>query len=184
MIIYKATNKINGKIYIGQTIRTLEYRWAQHCRDKRKTALHSTIKKYGKDAFKLEILSKCKSIKEMNYKEEYYIKLLNTLAPNGYNLSTGGDNKRHHESSKRKIGAANRGRKHSKKSIKLMSKNRKGKGSGWHQTEEAKRKIGEAHIGLKPWLGKKHSKKTRLRMSKVQKERRKKEREQHATKLL
>jgi len=57
MIIYKITNKINKKIYIGQTIRHLSVRWGQHLRSKNGcTALKSALKKYGKEKKKKILL--------------------------------------------------------------------------------------------------------------------------------
>src|SRR5271166_6524834 len=93
MIVYKITNKINGKAYIGQTTQPMELRWLDHC--KKGHALYNAIKKYGKEAFELRILAKCNTMEEMNHREVYYIKLFNTLAPNGYNLKNGGNNKKY-----------------------------------------------------------------------------------------
>ena len=87
-IIYKATNKINGKVYIGQTIRGLHERKRKHCYSKHKTYFHNAIKKYGKDNFEWEILEKC-SQSSLNQKEIYYIKKYNSVEK-GYNLMAGG----------------------------------------------------------------------------------------------
>ena len=65
--IYKVTNTVNGKLYIGQTSRTIEVRWREHIQDafgrnnKGFFALHRAIKKYGKDAFKIEQIEECDS---------------------------------------------------------------------------------------------------------------------------
>ena len=94
MILYKITNLINGKKYIGQTIRNLSIRWKQHLRKEGNCyALHAAFKKYGNENFEIKILVKCNSIEELNHREEYYIKLLNTMSPNGYNLIGGGNSK-------------------------------------------------------------------------------------------
>ena len=50
MIIYKITNSINGKIYIGQTRQALKERFRQHCKAKT-GAISFSIKKYGKENF-------------------------------------------------------------------------------------------------------------------------------------
>lgn len=88
--IYKITNLINNKSYIGITIRNIDYRWREHCKPSRKkvSILTNAIIKYGKNNFELEILEK--DIDDKN-KENYYITLYNTLSPNGYNLTTGGE---------------------------------------------------------------------------------------------
>jgi group I intron endonuclease len=57
--IYKITNKINGKVYIGQSI-NIERRWKEHISDKRKNSLiHLAIEKYGEKNFNFEIIEEC-----------------------------------------------------------------------------------------------------------------------------
>lgn len=82
---------VNGKQYVGQTSRTLEQRWREHCSSGSKcTYLHNAIMKYGKGNFKIEQLDIALDQAELDYKEQHYIAFYNTLAPNGYNLDTGG----------------------------------------------------------------------------------------------
>ena len=96
MVIYKVTNKINGKIYIGQTIHSLEHRRSGHERDshcKKKTTVkfHNALLKYGFDNFYWEVLKECASQEELDYYEDYYIKQFNSLdREKGYNLKSGG----------------------------------------------------------------------------------------------
>ena len=94
MFIYKITNKINNKIYIGQTIRSIEKRWKGHWMDIKRvnTYLSKAMKKYGKENFIIEEIDGANSLSELNYKEWIYIHKLNCLAPNGYNLKEGGRN--------------------------------------------------------------------------------------------
>ena len=55
MIVYKVTNKINNKIYIGITTRNINIRWKEHCNLRaRSSILKSAISKYGKDNFIIE----------------------------------------------------------------------------------------------------------------------------------
>ena len=86
--IYKITNKINNKSYIGQSIH-IEQRWEEHLY---KTSKCSLIKyalfKYGKDNFIFEVLEEC-SREELNEKEQYWIEKYDTFN-NGYNLTKGG----------------------------------------------------------------------------------------------
>lgn len=92
MIIYKVTNMVNGKLYIGQTTRTLEQRWREHCCSSSQcTYLHNAIVKYGKENFKIEQIDIALDQEELDYKEQQYIKCYDTLVPNGYNLTTGGN---------------------------------------------------------------------------------------------
>ena len=91
MLIYKIENKLNGKIYVGQTRRTLEERMNEHKKECCKNCyIDRAIKKYGMENFKTEILEFCKTIEEMNEREIYWIKKLNCKFPNGYNLADGG----------------------------------------------------------------------------------------------
>lgn len=91
-IIYKITNKVNGKSYIGQTRYTIEFRWKQHQHKKDNTYFHNAIHKYGVDNFNIEILEECDT-EELNQKEIFYIAKYDTFK-NGYNLTIGGDGNR------------------------------------------------------------------------------------------
>lgn len=91
-IIYKITNKVNGKSYIGQTRYTLEFRWKQHLHKRDNAYFHNAIHKYGEDNFQLEILEEC-DIELLNSREIYYIAKYNTFKE-GYNLTIGGDGNR------------------------------------------------------------------------------------------
>lgn len=86
MIIYKTTNLINGKIYIGQDSKNKNGYLGSGQNIKR------AIKKYGKQNFKKEIIEKCNSIDELNNREKYWINFYNSKDGKiGYNLSNGGD---------------------------------------------------------------------------------------------
>ena len=91
-IIYKVTSP-SGKIYIGQTIHTLEERIKGHNKKSTNcTLLKRAIDKYG-DEMVYEIIETVPH-KLLDERETYWIKELNSLAPNGYNCSTGGNNKK------------------------------------------------------------------------------------------
>lgn len=92
--IYKITNKVNGKSYIGQTRYTVEFRWRQHQHKKDNTHFHDAIAKYGADSFTVETLEECE-IADMDSREIFYIAKFDTYN-NGYNSSTGGDGMRGH----------------------------------------------------------------------------------------
>lgn len=109
MIIYKATNLINGKVYIGQTIHTLEHRKKAHLNNAAnggKTHFYAAIRKYGQDNFLFEEICKADTIQQLNDLEVYYIQQYNSIE-NGYNMALGGDNnimfsniiKKHHKAS-------------------------------------------------------------------------------------
>ena len=91
--IYKITNKVNGKIYIGQTRYTVEFRWRQHQHKKDNTYFHNALHKYGIENFTVETLEEC-NYEDLNAKEIFYIAKYNTFKV-GYNLTIGEDgNKR------------------------------------------------------------------------------------------
>lgn len=103
MQIYLITNTINGKQYVGQTVRTLKSRWSSHRHSEKCVALHRAIKKYGAEAFDLAVLETCSTIEQMNEAEHSWIEKLNTRVPNGYNIREGGGNGIHSEESKAKM---------------------------------------------------------------------------------
>ncbi len=93
--IYKITNLVNGKLYVGQTVRSLGERWADHKRDALNGIdfpLYFAIRKYGVDNFIVDPLDSAISLKELNKKEIFWIKELNSLSRNGkgYNVLEGG----------------------------------------------------------------------------------------------
>jgi len=98
MLIYKITNIINNKIYIGKTTKNLYERKKVHIRNAkigRRSILYSAIRKHGVENFIFEILEKLEtsSVEVLNERETYYIKLLNSHYENGegYNMTFGGD---------------------------------------------------------------------------------------------
>ena len=91
-LIYKITNKVNEKAYIGQTRYTVEFRWKQHQFKKDKTYFHNAIHKYGAENFTVEVLEEC-NIEDLNNREIFYIAKFDTFK-NGYNLTIGGDGNR------------------------------------------------------------------------------------------
>lgn len=80
--IYKITNQINGKNYIGQSV-DIKTRWRKHKESKKDYPLYRAFRKYGIDNFTFEILEEC-PILELNAKEQYYIEKYNAIK-NGYN---------------------------------------------------------------------------------------------------
>lgn len=87
--IYKITNLINGKCYIGQSVDIYE-RWHQHkYADYKESVIHTAIKKYGIENFSFEIIEKIHQA-ELNEREIYWINYYDSYN-NGYNCTTGGD---------------------------------------------------------------------------------------------
>lgn len=93
-IIYKYTNKINNKIYIGQTIRPLEVRHKRHLKDSEHDNLyfHRALRKYGEENFTLEVIEDNIEKDKLDEREIYWIKYYNSFYLNGkgYNMTEGG----------------------------------------------------------------------------------------------
>lgn len=94
--IYKITNKINGKIYIGKTMFSPEKRWKEHCKDYKKEnfekrPLYSAMRKYGIENFLLSTIEQCDDT-IVNDREVYWIEYFQSFK-NGYNATIGGDGK-------------------------------------------------------------------------------------------
>lgn len=96
MEIYKITNKINNKIYIGKVYnRSTIERFKRHCNDAKPNArslVDRAIYKYGKENFIVEVIDKANSLDELDNKEKFWISKYNSIDKNiGYNLTLGGD---------------------------------------------------------------------------------------------
>lgn len=85
--IYKITNEISGKTYIGQSI-NISRRLNQHKRHIGKNPMYEDMEKYGLENFSFEVIEEC-SIDELDDKEIYWIKQYNSFE-NGYNMTLGG----------------------------------------------------------------------------------------------
>lgn len=148
MIIYKITNKTNGKVYIGQTTQQLSERWWQHCNrcpsQKHRSYIYNAVEKEGEDNFSVEQIASADSLDALNLLEEHYIKEYDCLAPNGYNLHPGGKGKVCHPDTKLKISATLKGR---------PIKNRQnGAAKGRPVSAERRAKISATMTGIpQPW---------------------------------
>ena len=90
--IYKITNLTNGKCYVGKTKHRSVIRWKDHVTGYHPSSLiHRAIVKYGVENFSFEVLERDINEDQLNGLEKYYISLLNSKTPNGYNLTDGGD---------------------------------------------------------------------------------------------
>ena len=100
-IVYKITNKLNGKVYIGQTTEGIEKRWKRHCgyQINDGTYFHNAIKKYGAENFTIEIIDKAKNQEELNELEFFYINKYNNNCYNTKfeNNKCGGDTLSHNK---------------------------------------------------------------------------------------
>lgn len=134
-VIYKITNTINGKIYVGQTSKTIEERFQNHIKKAKahtNRCLYDAMNHYGYDNFEIEQIEECGN-DILDEREKYWISTLNCMMPNGYNMTEGGgggdtwtDNP-HKEETIMKIILKTRGRKRSKESCEAQSKKFKGR---------------------------------------------------------
>jgi group I intron endonuclease len=160
-IIYKSTNLINGKCYIGQTTKSLDKRIKDHVNDTKiyrdNSYFHNAIRKYGIDNFKWEILCKCDNKLLLNIRETMKIIVENSYWINGkgYNLTWGGD------------GWVS-GQKHTEETKKKMSESRKGSNNpmfGRHLTDEQRKRRCESSKGSNNnFYGKKHTEETKAKI--------------------
>lgn len=118
MTVYLLKNKITGQGYVGRTTQPVAVRARAH----RNAALNNgygkrtcpliqaAICEYGWDAFELSVLEECATIEDLDAKEVEWVEKLGTLAPLGYNLTTGGTRGfKHHPESVAKLVESNTG---------------------------------------------------------------------------
>lgn len=89
--IYKITNRVNNKVYIGQTKYTVEHRWKQHLRalrEKRQYALYKAMSKYGIENFSIDQLEEV-DIDKLDEREIFWIAKYDSFK-SGYNMANGG----------------------------------------------------------------------------------------------
>jgi group I intron endonuclease len=143
-IIYEIINTINNKSYIGQTRRSLNERINNHKNEKVKnTPLYNAIRKYGWENFDIQIIDNCE-ISKLNDNEIYWIVEKNTLYPNGYNLTSGGNQYGHNEYTKNKISNLRKGIKFSDAHKENIRKSR----LGTTIPESQRKKMSKSHKGI------------------------------------
>jgi group I intron endonuclease len=149
-LIYVLKNKINFKLYIGQTTRSSKSRIKSHI--KRNSLIGNALRKYGINNFKIYEFYIPEKL--LDYFEIELIKRLNTQSPNGYNLESGGNKNKHlHKKTKKKL------------SIIRMGENNPFYNKT--HTKEVRKKISESNMGDKNFnYGKKFSKEYRKKISK------------------
>jgi group I intron endonuclease len=194
-MIYKATNNVNGKVYIGKTVQYLEIRKKQHkydaCNDNKRRyncIFHMAIRKYGWDNFKWEILCEIDSENKLNVLEKFYIAAYRKMG-NIYNLTDGGEGASGNiisEETRNKLknripwnkgngnymtGNRNHfyGKMHSGETKQKISKTKKGSSpapnKGKHLTNETKQKLRDFN------LGRHHTEETKIKISETLKKR-------------
>ena len=179
--IYKITNNLNGKVYVGKSS-NIERRFTVHKTNAKhgvKTHLYNAMRKYGIENFTMEVITECE-LSELNELEKYYIAYYDSLNK-GYNETIGGDGfcgcKRSKDAvekgrqkliewwavpeNKERMSNAHKG-KTFKKSVPAWNK-------GKHQSDETRKKISQNHS--RHLLGKYRSEETKKRISETLKQR-------------
>jgi group I intron endonuclease len=187
MIIYKIENKINGKIYIGQTKRNLSKRISEHIGKDKMSIIGKALIKYGLQSFIVSIIDYAKNGETLSEKEKYWIKFYNSIAPDGYNLTEGGEGTkghRHSPETRQKLSEINSHRSiETRQNISKAKKGDKNPMYGKRHTEEEKQHLSLILSGANsPCYGKhpseetlqkmrqrKQSKETRLKLSIINK---------------
>ena len=89
MYLYKITNRLTGEFYIGQTIKSPDYRFRKHCELAVRGGgyfLHNAMRRYGVDSFDLDVIVECQTRDELNEREIEFIEKLKPV----YNICPGG----------------------------------------------------------------------------------------------
>ena len=155
--VYKITNLVNGKVYVGQTIQTPEKRWAYHksiSGIKKLSLLQKAFKKHGIENFSFDIVKYAENQQDLNMMEDYFIEHFNALAPTGYTCvgSRDRDSKISNET-RAKMSAARVGK----------APANKGKKYKLNLSEESRKRYSEANTRKN--IGRKISEATREKMS-------------------
>lgn len=170
MIIYKTTNLINGKIYVGQDSHNNSNYFGSG------KLIQRAIKKYGKENFIKEILENCYTKEQLCKRERFWIKKFNSQDRKiGYNITGGGEwgdtftNNPNKELIRKHMSEKSKGRKHSEETKKKMSENMIGNKNhmfGRKYSKEHIKKLSEIKLGDKnPMYGKKQSEETKNKIS-------------------
>ncbi len=173
MIIYKITNLINHKVYIGQTTRPIEERMYEYAAQSRKirgnSAIHRSINRYKWKNFTYEILDIAETIDELNEKEKYYIKNFESYNRKyGYNILEGGRNSKPGPETRKKMSEAHKGIKQSPEWIENRihkAGSMEAQNYGRNKTLEEKQYLSEN--SPKFWQGKNRSEETKEKISKT-----------------
>jgi group I intron endonuclease len=152
ILIYRYTNLLNGKVYVGKTAYTLAHRCGSHLSEARlgcRRPFHTALRKYGIDNFKIEVIDKANDSELAAFKEIFHIALNESKVPYGYNVTDGGEGaigRVFTEEHKARISAASLGKPKSLEHRATMSAQRRGVRRG-PPSPETKAKIAATLAG-------------------------------------
>ena len=177
--VYLVTNLVNKKQYVGKTTETVTKRWSKHISDARLgkgSYLHKAIRKYSPESFIVSPIAHFSDNGTLCIVEQLFISELGTFAPNGYNLTRGGEGMLGYvasEETRRKIGQKSkgrisgmRGRRHTESALAKQSLSHQGN-IPWNKGKKGVQKISEEtrKKHSENGKGRKNSEETKLRMS-------------------
>lgn len=138
-LIYKITNTINDKLYIGQTSKTIDERLSAHIKcAKRKVNryLYDSMNHHGIENFKIELIEEVQTKDEADEREKYWINCLTSMTPTGYNMTVGG-------------GGGNTLASYSEDERKALYAKQADNRKWYSHNEETRNKISNSHMGKK-----------------------------------
>lgn len=181
--IYKVYNDVNSKIYVGQTSKTNpKIRWYQHrsaskyLNSKDTSVLHQAMNKYGLEHFYFVVIEEV-SNDQLNKREKYWINFYNSVSPNGYNLTLGGEGSLGRKSRYKGISRSqevkdkikNTWTKEKREYYSNLFRGENNPNYGEKTSEEVKEKIRISTTGSKNhFFGKHHSEETKQKLSQAQ----------------
>lgn len=173
-VVYKITNLINNKCYIGKDSKGIDCRYKSHIRLLKRnkhsnTHLQKSWNKYGEENWKYTILENSSSVDVLNEMETYFIKeFCSNYADSGYNKTTGGEENIFSEESRRKISQNNsrywKNKKFTQEHREKLSNSKKGSiawNKGKQLSDSHKKHLSENHADFSgknhPFFGKHHT---------------------------
>lgn len=165
-VIYLVTNKVTGKVYIGQTIGPIAARWKGHCNAGKSSRLWHSIETHGRAAFSVEKIDEALTKQELDELERFYIAAYGATNKDvGYNFERGGAGKPKSKDAVERAAAKLRGRKLPREQVEKMAATKKGrprtaaeqrvldlmveKNRGHKHSDESRRKMSLAVTGRK-----------------------------------
>lgn len=151
-VVYLLIDGTNDREYVGKTVRSVKRRFKQHA--KADTYIGKAIRAHGAENFVIVTLKECANKEDLDYWEKYFIKSRNTMAPNGYNFTEGGEGT---------VGCHPSDKTRAKMSAAVSGENNPFFGK--HHTDESLAKMSESHRGNTAWVGRHHRKTSKFKMS-------------------
>lgn len=143
-VVYRVTHRESGRVYIGQTIQELKKRWHDHQRQTYCARLYRAIRKYGADAFSVDVIATAQSKNALDLLESFWIRAYQaTDRGQGFNLRDGGSFGKHTAESRAKMSARVQAKLLDKAYREKLSQSKMGR----KVSQETRDRISKAHQG-------------------------------------